>query len=117
VAAPADLPTPKPAPAPASKPAPPPETAAPKLAPSASVAEAKTGRFVVQVGAFADATAAREARLKVERLGLKTYTQVIDTDNGPRTRVRVGPFESREDAAKVLARIKAASLPGAVLNL
>lgn len=75
------------------------------------------GRFVVQVGAFAEVTAAREARLKVEKLGLKTYTQVVETPQGKRIRVRVGPFESQDEAGKVLARLKAAKLPGAVLTL
>lgn len=75
------------------------------------------GRFVVQVGAFAEVTAAREVRLKVEKLGLKTYTQVVETGQGRRIRVRVGPFDSQDEAAKVLARLKAAKLPGAVLTL
>lgn len=75
------------------------------------------GRFVVQVGAFADNNAARETRLKVEKLGLKTYTQVVDTDAGKRTRVRVGPFASRDDAAKAAERVKAAGLPAALLTL
>ena len=42
-------------------------------------AATSAGRFVVQVGAFADAATAREARQKVEKLGLKTYTQVVET--------------------------------------
>jgi DedD protein len=46
-------------------------------------------RFVVQVGAFADAEAARETRKNVEKLGLKTYTQVAQTSAGNRIRVRV----------------------------
>ncbi len=78
---------------------------------------ATSGRFVVQVGAFADNNAARETRLKVEKLGLKTYTQVVDTDAGKRTRVRVGPFASRDDAAKAAERVKAAGLPAALLTL
>jgi cell division septation protein DedD len=49
-------------------------------------------RYVVQVGAFADADKARETRLKVERAGLKTYTHVVETKDGKRIRVRVGPF-------------------------
>lgn len=93
------------------------EPPAAKAEAGASAAEPKAGRFVVQVGAFADATAAREVRLKVERLGLKTYTQVVDTEGGKRTRVRIGPFESRDDAAKVLAKLKSVDLPGAVLAL
>ena len=74
-------------------------------------------RFVVQVGAFADAGAAHETRLKVERLGLKTYTQVIDSAAGKRTRVRVGPFATREEADKALGRIRAAGLAAATLTL
>ena len=75
------------------------------------------GRYVVQVGAFAEVTAARETRLKVEKLGLKTYTQVVETDAGKRIRVRVGPFASRDEADKAASKLKAAGLGSAVLTL
>jgi DedD protein len=81
------------------------------------VAAAEAQRFVVQVGAFADAEAARETRQKVERLGLKTYTQVAQTSAGSRIRVRVGPFASRQDAETALAKAKAAGLDAVVLTL
>ena len=84
--------------------------------PSAA-APAEGGRFVVQVGAFADAAAARETRLKVEKLGLKTYTQVASTAAGNRIRVRVGPFGSRDEADKALAKAKGAGLSAVVLTL
>jgi DedD protein len=77
----------------------------------------KAARFVVQVGAYTDPAKIREARAKVEKLGLKTYTQVIDTDAGKRTRVRTGPFESREDADAAVRKLKAAGLPGNILAL
>jgi DedD protein len=77
----------------------------------------EAGRFVVQVGAFAETSAVRDARAKVEKIGLTTYTQVVETANGKRTRVRVGPFATRDEAEKAAARIKAAGLPGAVLTL
>jgi DedD protein len=80
-------------------------------------AAATGGRFVLQVGAFADASAARETRLKVEKLGLKTYTQVAETAAGSRIRVRVGPFASREEADKALAKARGAGLSGVVLTL
>ncbi|MES3012050.1 MAG: SPOR domain-containing protein, partial [Pseudomonadota bacterium] len=58
--------------------------------PAAKVASAETdARLVVQVGAFADEDKAREVRQKLERAGLKTYTQVADTKDGKRIRVRV----------------------------
>jgi DedD protein len=75
------------------------------------------GRFVVQVGAYADAEAAKDVRQKVEKLGLKTYTQVVETSSGSRTRVRVGPVESKEQADKVLERLKAAGVSAVVLTL
>ncbi|MBX3608175.1 MAG: SPOR domain-containing protein [Piscinibacter sp.] len=74
-------------------------------------------RFVVQVGAFADAAAARETRSKVEKLGLKSYTQVVETASGSRIRVRAGPFGSRDEADKALAKAKAAGLNAVVLTL
>jgi DedD protein len=72
---------------------------------------------VVQVGAFAEAAAVREARGKLEKLGLPSYTQVVETSTGSRTRVRLGPFSSREDADKAAAKAKAAGLAGTVLAL
>ncbi len=85
--------------------------------PPAAAASTSAGRFVVQVGAFNEATALREARSKVEKLGLKTYTQVIETATGARTRVRVGPFETRDEADRASARLKAAGLPAYILVL
>jgi DedD protein len=83
-----------------------------------TVAEPKAAsRFVVQAGAYTDAAALREARQKVEKLGLKTYTQVVETDSGARTRVRVGPFDNRDEAEKAAARIKSAGLAANVLSL
>ena len=82
-----------------------------------AAASASTARLVVQVGAYADAAKLAEARQKLEALGLKTYTQVVEVDGAKRTRVRVGPFASRADADKAAARIKSAGLPVAILTL
>lgn len=79
--------------------------------------DASEGRYVVQVGAFADVTKAREVRLKVEHAGLKTYTHVAETKEGRRIRVRVGPFGSKAEAEKVAEKIKKLGLPAAILTL
>jgi DedD protein len=71
----------------------------------------------VQIGAFADANSVRETRAKVDKLGLRTYTQSVDTDSGKRTRVRLGPFASRDEADQAAAKVKAAGLPAAVFAL
>ena len=94
------------------------EKAEPKVAVKASApATAAESRMVVQVGAFADANKAREARTKLEKAGLKTYTQVADTKDGKRTRVRVGPFASKAEAEKAASKIKSLDLPAAILTL
>ena len=85
-------------------------------APQPQVA-AVEGRFVVQVGAFSDLVRAKEARTKLERAGLKTYTQVVETKDGARTRVRVGPFGDKSEADKAAAKIKALDLPASILVL
>jgi DedD protein len=72
---------------------------------------------VVQVGAFADESKAKEARAKVEKVGLKTYTQDVETKEGKRTRVRVGPFASKEEADKAAEKIRKLNLPATVLKL
>jgi DedD protein len=78
---------------------------------------AATGRFIVQFGAFTDSARAHEARLKVEKTGLKTYAQVVEGPEGKKFRVRVGPFEKRGDAEKAAEKIKKLDLPAAILGL
>ena len=96
----------------AAKPAP--ASAAAAVAAGASASE---GRYVVQFGAFAETDKAQEARRKVEKTGLKTYTQVAETPQGKRIRARVGPFATKAEADKAAAKIKALDLPAAVLAL
>jgi DedD protein len=80
-------------------------------------AASDAGRFVVQVGAFADVSKANAARRKLDRAGLKTYTNVAETKGGKRVRVRVGPFANRAEADKAAAKIKGLDLPAAILTL
>jgi len=116
----APRPTPAPhlaAPAPVV-PASPPSPAAilagvPSTKPSDAVAAG--GRFVVQVGAFTDDTKIREVRAKVEKIGLKTYTQQVDTPGGKRVRVRVGPYATKAEADRIASKIKADGLPAAAV--
>ncbi|WPB55981.1 SPOR domain-containing protein [Xylophilus sp. GOD-11R] len=86
-------------------------------APSTPPAGAEAGRFVVQVGAFGDAAKAQEARAKLTRGGLKTYVQSVDTKDGKRIRVRVGPFANKAEADRAAARVKGLDLPASILTL
>lgn len=91
-----------------------PAAQAPAQAPAAATASA---RLVVQVGAFADNARAQEVRQRLERAGLKTYTHVAETPEGRRIRVRVGPFDSRQEADRAAERVKGLNLPARILTL
>jgi DedD protein len=119
--------TPKPASAP---PLPPPPVTKPPVAvvaspkpaaspprPPPAAATPATGRWVVQVGAYNDAERLKAARAKLQKLGYASYTQDVDSATGRRTRVRVGPFNTRAEADAVAARVKTVGLQTAVLSL
>lgn len=99
--------------------------AKPKAAESAkahALLESKTveggsARYVVQVGAFAEKDKARQVQQKLERAGLRNYTNVAETKNGTRIRVRAGPFATRAEADKAAEKIKGLDLPAAILSL
>lgn len=80
-------------------------------------AAATAARYIVQVGAFSENKAAQDVRAKVEKLGLKTYAQAVDTADGRRVRVRLGPFASRDEAERAAAKLKSAGMPGSILTL
>ena len=84
--------------------------------PEAAVAKdnaAGNERFIVQIGAFAEASKANEIKGK---LGSGAFTQSVDTKDGMRTRVRMGPFKSREEADKAAARAKGLGYPASVFK-
>lgn len=118
----------QPEPAPEKKPEPKAEARPePKVAEAAkarALLEGKTvdageagARYVVQVGAFAERDKARQVQQKLERAGLKNYTNVAETKDGKRIRVRAGPFTSRAEADKAAEKIKGLDLPAAILTL
>lgn len=76
----------------------------------------RKGAFVVQVGAFAQEAQVRSVQQRIANAGLKSHTQVVQTDAGPRTRVRVGPYDSREAAERARAALERGGLPGQVLT-
>ena len=71
-------------------------------------------QFVVQIAALADADKARGIQQELSTKGLKVYTERVKAGTGEVTRVRVGPFPSREAAEKERARLKALGFEGNV---
>jgi DedD protein len=95
------------------------EPAKPAPAPAAVPAEAapKLEGFAVQVGAFKDEEKLKQARDKLVAAKVPHYIERRDTSSGELTRLRAGPYATREEADKALATMKAASMSGQVVPL
>lgn len=72
--------------------------------------------FAINVGLFADAANADRVFKRLQEAGLPVFIQVVDSPNGQRTRVRVGPFASRALADDAAARIRMLGLEAVVFR-
>ena len=84
--------------------------------PPAPAATPKLEGFAVQVGAFKDETKLTQAREKIAAAGIKHYTERLDAQGGL-TRLRAGPFPTREAAEAAQATLKRSALDGKVVPL
>ena len=83
--------------------------------PSATPAPAaKPGEYVILIGAFANEDNVKNLRAKLAERNVKTYVEPLDTPGGKKTRVRAGPFASREAADKALERMKQVGVSGVI---
>jgi DedD protein len=94
----------------------PPKVPAAAPAPGKAPAPALEG-FAVQVGAFRDEARLAQARQKLALSGIVHYTERLDAQGGALTRLRAGPFPTREAAEAALVKLKRASLDGKVVSL
>lgn len=75
---------------------------------------AKSGEYVILIGAFASEENVRSLKAKLAEKNIRTYTEPLDTPAGKRTRVRAGPFPSREAAEKALEKMKQVGVSGVI---
>jgi DedD protein len=81
---------------------------------SKAVANDSAGTYVVQVAALADEVRAQQLQKQMTDAGVKTYTEVVATKSGEVTRVRAGPYATREAAESARMQLKKAGLDGTV---
>jgi DedD protein len=73
--------------------------------------------FAVQVGAFREEAKVQQAREKLKAARVMHYTERIDAEGGALTRLRAGPYPTREAAEKAAAAMKKAGVDGRVVPL
>jgi DedD protein len=83
--------------------------------PKSSDGASAGGAFVVQVAALADTSRVKQLQKQIAGVGVKTYTEVVTTKAGEVTRVRAGPYATREAAESARTQIKKAGLDGKVV--
>ena len=98
----------------------PPKPAARSKADDAKLAQSalSDATYFVQIGVYANAENAKQQAGKAASTGLKVYTEPAKGEQGePQTRVRVGPFATREAAEEARNKLKNVGLtPGPVRN-
>ena len=72
------------------------------------------GQYLILIGAFANPANVKVLQTKIGELGIKVITEPLDSPEGKKTRVRAGPFASREAAEKALEKIKRIGVGGVV---
>lgn len=81
--------------------------------PAASPAAA-SGAHVILIGAFSNQANVVNLRKKLGEQGIKTFTEPLASPQGTKTRVRAGPFASRDAADKALDKMKRIGVSGVV---
>ena len=72
------------------------------------------GQYVILIGAFSNPANVKQLQTKIGELGIKVYTEPLASPEGKKTRVRAGPFTSREAADKALDKLKRIGVNGVV---
>jgi DedD protein len=72
------------------------------------------GQYVILIGAFSNSANVKQLQTKIGELGVKVFTESLDSPEGKKTRVRAGPFPSREAADKALEKMKRIGVNGVV---
>ena len=80
----------------------------------AEVAASGNGQFLVLIGAFSNPANVRQLQTKIGELGIKVFTESLDSPEGKKIRVRAGPFPNREAADKALEKMKRIGVNGVV---
>lgn len=84
------------------------------LAGQSDASPAKSGEYLVLIGAFSNEANVKNLKAKLSEQGIKTFSEPLDTPQGKKTRVRAGPFVSREAADKALAKMQKIGVSGVV---
>ena len=69
------------------------------------VATETKSKYMIQVAALASADKVKDLRARLKKAGFKSVTQKVETSDGERIRVRVGPYAGKKEAEKACPKL------------
>ena len=82
---------------------------------AANKSEPKKSKVIVQVAALASKEKVSELQDKLKAAGIASFTQTVATESGPRIRIRIGPFNSKDEADNMRAKLTKIGLSGTLV--
>ena len=73
-----------------------------------------SGQFVILIGAFSNPGNVKVLQSKLGEMGIKVYTEPLDSPEGKKTRVRAGPFPNHDAAEKAAEKMKRIGVNGVI---
>jgi DedD protein len=70
--------------------------------------------YVILIGAYAKPANVKNLQTKIGELGIKVYTEPLESPEGMKTRVRAGPFPNRAAAERALEKMKRIGVDGVI---
>ena len=112
---------------PAPKEAPAPKSAEPKARPATeskvvepkaaeTSARSKAGRLLLQAAALSTVVAAQDLSERLRKAGFAPFTEKVDTADGVRFRVRVGPYATRDEAQRAQSKLRALGVSATLVS-
>jgi DedD protein len=71
-----------------------------------TAAKSKGSKIVLQAAALSTDAAAQDLSERLRKAGFATFTEKVDTADGVRFRVRVGPYATRDEAQRAQAKLR-----------
>ncbi|HEX8988452.1 MAG TPA: SPOR domain-containing protein [Rhodocyclaceae bacterium] len=81
---------------------------------ASALAGESADQWVIQLGAYKEAGNVKLLLSKLKGMGVPAYTEKFDSPQGPRTRVRAGPFPSKDAAEKAKVKVKIIGVDGPI---
>lgn len=84
--------------------------------PAPEPAKSKAPKIVLQAAALSTDAAAQDLSERLRKAGFAPFTEKVETPDGTRFRVRVGPYVTRDEAQRAQSRLRALGVSATIVS-